>query len=199
VDGMIYRLYEWHLKRGLKSLPEHLCIMIDEQDMTESPGKLREVSSWCSEMGIPQVTFHISTRNPDRLAPYLDWIRSTAEVARLTLYTGDGVERTGTGIDVTVAIGMSGRQEIAECIRKMAKNGVDPESVNEETFTGYLTFKWEPDLMIKTGGSHLTDFFIWQSVYSEISFTDINWNLFRKTDFLRALRDFQLRKRRYGR
>lgn len=195
---MIYRLYECHLKRDLKTLPEHLCIMIDEKDMLENPGKLREVSSWCSEIGVLRVTFHISTPDPSRLEPYMDWIRSTAEVARLTLYTADGVESAGKGIDVTIAIGMSGRQEITECIRKMAKDGLDPESVNEETFPEYLTFKWEPDLMIKTGGSHLTDFFIWQSVYSEMSFTDINWSLFRKTDFLRALRDFQLRKRRYG-
>jgi undecaprenyl diphosphate synthase len=52
--------------------------------------------------------------------------------------------------------------------------------------------------VVKTGGSHLTDFLIWQSVYSELFFSDVNWRLFRKVDFLRALRDYQARKRRFG-
>ncbi|MFA7199277.1 MAG: undecaprenyl diphosphate synthase family protein, partial [Methanoculleus sp.] len=54
-------------------------------------------------------------------------------------------------------------------------------------------------LVIKTGGDHLTDFLIWQSVYSELFFLDVNWALLRKVDFLRALRDFQSRARRFGR
>jgi undecaprenyl diphosphate synthase len=52
--------------------------------------------------------------------------------------------------------------------------------------------------VIKTGGYHLTDFLIWQSVYSELFFSDVNWKLFRKIDFLRALRDYQARVRRFG-
>jgi undecaprenyl diphosphate synthase len=54
-------------------------------------------------------------------------------------------------------------------------------------------------MILKTGGYHLTDFLIWQSVYSELFFSDVNWKYFRKTDFLRALRDYQARKRRFGR
>ncbi|MGB4051813.1 MAG: undecaprenyl diphosphate synthase family protein, partial [Methanoculleus sp.] len=57
---------------------------------------------------------------------------------------------------------------------------------------------YEPDLVIKTGADHLTDFLIWQSVYSELFFLDVNWALLRKVDFLRALRDFQSRARRFG-
>jgi undecaprenyl diphosphate synthase len=102
-------------------------------------------------------------------------------------------------MDVTVAIGKSGREEIAACIRRMAEEGVEPDSVNEELLESYLTFRYEPDLVIKTGGDHLTDFLIWQSVYSELFFLDVNWALLRKVDFLRALRDFQSRVRRFGR
>jgi undecaprenyl diphosphate synthase len=53
--------------------------------------------------------------------------------------------------------------------------------------------------VIKTGGDHLTDFLIWQSVYSELFFSDVNWPLFRRLDLLRALRDYQSRARRFGR
>ena len=143
--------------------------------------------------------FHISTADPDGLAPYLPELRRIAEVAHLTLHCGTTTESAGTGMEVTVAIGKSGREEIAGCIRRMAEDGVDPATVDEHTFEDYLTFPYAPDLVIKTGGDHLTDFLIWQSVYSELFFSDVNWPLFRRLDLLRALRDYQSRARRFGR
>jgi undecaprenyl diphosphate synthase len=101
-------------------------------------------------------------------------------------------------MDVCVAVGNSGREEIVCCIRRMAEDGISPESICEQTFEEYLTFPYAPDLVVKTGGSHLTDFLIWQSVYSELFFSDVNWKWFRKVDFLRALRDYQARVRRFG-
>jgi undecaprenyl diphosphate synthase len=52
--------------------------------------------------------------------------------------------------------------------------------------------------VVKTGDDHLTDFLIWQSVYSELFFSDVNWKYFRRVDFLRVLRDYQSRIRRFG-
>jgi undecaprenyl diphosphate synthase len=60
-------------------------------------------------------------------------------------------------------------------------------------------FPDEPDLVIKTGAERLSDFAIWQSVYSELYFTDVNWRDFRRRDYLRAVLDFQNRQRRFGR
>ena len=100
---------------------------------------------------------------------------------------------------MTVAIGKSGREEIASCIREMARQGVTPEEVDEALIESHLTFKHTPDFVIKTGGDHLTDFLIWQSVYSELFFSDLNWSGMRRVDFLRALRDYQARVRRFGR
>ena len=80
----------------------------------------------------------------------------------------------------------------------LAKEGVSSDEVDEAAIERHLRFKVSPDFVIKTGGSHLTDFLIWQSVYSELFFTDVNWNRFRRVDFLRALRDFQSRERRFG-
>jgi len=105
---------------------------------------------------------------------------------------------TGTGMDVVVAIGKSGREEITECIRRMARDNVPPEKVNEQLLDSYLTFRYAPDIVIKSGGDHLTDFLIWQSVYSELFFSDVNWKYFRSVDFLRILRDYQARIRRFG-
>jgi len=57
----------------------------------------------------------------------------------------------------------------------------------------------KPDLVIRAGGKQLSDFMIWQAAYSELYFTDVNWLRLRKIDFLRAIRDYQGRERRFGR
>jgi undecaprenyl diphosphate synthase len=129
---------------------------------------------------------------------FLPEIRRIGTIARLILHMGDREEIIGTGMDVVVAVGKSGREEIAQCIRRMAEDHVSPQQVDEKTFESYLTFRYVPDVVIKSGGDHLTDFLIWQSVYSELFFSDVNWQFFRKVDFLRELRDYQSRVRRFG-
>jgi short-chain Z-isoprenyl diphosphate synthase len=57
----------------------------------------------------------------------------------------------------------------------------------------------DPDLIIRTSGeTRLSGFMLWQSVHSELHFCDVNWPAFRRIDYLRAIRSFQLRDRRYG-
>jgi undecaprenyl diphosphate synthase len=208
---MIYWFYEQLLKRGISELPGHICFMINAEDLADAPGNLYSVTAWCNEIsvyvsrhpsagsaGISGLVFHIATPEPDRLEQYLPEIRKISTIARLILHLGDHQEISGTGMDVVVAIGKSGREEITACIRKMAEDRVDPASVDEMLLESYLTFQYTPDVVIKTGGDHLTDFLIWQSVYSELFFSDVNWSLFRKVDFLRVLRDYQSRIRRFG-
>jgi undecaprenyl diphosphate synthase len=216
---MIYWLYEKMLLRQIHILPEHICFMLTGQDVADAPEKILEVTRWCRDLsergpdrgrkgsnvrdqdqgGIRGLTYHISTPDPDTLKEYLPHIRMIARIARLTLHCGPHEETTGEGMDVTVAIGKSGREEIASCIREMARQGVPPEEVDEALIESHLTFKHTPDFVIKTGGDHLTDFLIWQSVYSELFFSDLNWKWMRRVDFLRALRDYQARVRRFGR
>ena len=81
---------------------------------------------------------------------------------------------------------------------RLAENGVPPSEIDEKTLESCLTFRYDPDIVVKTGDDHLTDFLIWQSVYSELFFSDVNWKYFRRVDFLRVLRDYQSRIRRFG-
>lgn len=214
---VIYGLYEWILLRGITTLPGEICFMIPEEDLVSAPAKMSEVARWCTEINLynekripvadePEgnravsvLTFHISTADPGRVKPLLPGIREIGNFAKLELHVGSDVEVSGSGMKVVVVIGMSGRDEIVACIRRMAEDGLTPGTVNEQSFEKYLTFPYAPDVMIKTGGYHLTDFLIWQSVYSELYFSDVNWKGFRKTDFLRILRDYQSRRRRFGR
>ena len=74
---------------------------------------------------------------------------------------------------------------------------IDVEHIAEHLYTKGQP---DPDLVIRTSGEQrLGGFLLWQSAYSELYFTDINWPAFRKIDFLRAVRAFQQRKRRFGR
>jgi undecaprenyl diphosphate synthase len=208
---MIYRLYSHMLKRQLTDVPGHVCFMISAKDMADAPDNLFRITSWCNELsafiakhhsstpdGIRGLTFHISTPTPDDMDQFLPAIRKIGSISRLVLHKGDCEEITGNGMDVVVAIGKSGREEITACIRKMAGDGVQSRNVDEKLLESYLMFKYTPDVVIKSGGDHLTDFLIWQSVYSELFFSDVNWRYFRKVDFLRILRDYQSRVRRFG-
>jgi len=208
---MIYWLYEQMLKRQITVLPGHVCFMISGQDMADAPEKLFRATAWCTDIsayvskhnassqpGIHGLTFHIATPSPDDMKKCLAEIRKIGTIARLILHVGDKEEVIGEGMDVVVAIGKSGREEITACIRKMAEAHLPPEDVDEKLLESYLTFKYTPDVVIKSGGDHLTDFLIWQSVYSELFFSDVNWKYFRKVDFLRILRDYQSRIRRFG-
>jgi undecaprenyl diphosphate synthase len=208
---MIYWLYAQLLKRQITELPAHVCFMISGQDLADAPANLYTVTSWCNEIsaygsrhtslppaGICSLVFHIATPAPETMEQFLPEIRKISMIARLVLHFGDRQEISGTGMDVVVAIGKSGREEITACIRKMAKDHVLPASVDEKLLESYLTFHYTPDVVIKSGGDYLTDFLIWQSVYSELFFSDVNWKLFRKVDFLRVLRDYQSRVRRFG-
>ncbi len=77
---------------------------------------------------------------------YLPEIRKISTISRLILHIGDKEEIAGSGMDVVVAIGNSGKEEITACIRKMAEDHVRPADVDEKMLESYLTFKYTPDV-----------------------------------------------------
>jgi short-chain Z-isoprenyl diphosphate synthase len=110
---------------------------------------------------------------------------------------------------VNVAVGYGGRQEITDAVRallsKELANGATAEQLIEAvTIDGisenlYTSGQPDPDLVIRTSGEQrLSGFLLWQSAYSEMWFTEAHWPAFRRVDFLRALRDYTRRHRRYG-
>jgi len=111
---------------------------------------------------------------------------------------------------LTVAVAYGGREEIANAVRELlaeaGRDGVSAEaliaSVTPEAIGRhlYLADAPEPDLIIRTSGEvRMSGFLLWQSAYSEFYFTDVLWPSFRRIDFLRAVRAFQQRRRRFGR
>jgi len=196
---MIHRLYEYLLMREITTPPREICFMLTAFDLRAAPGRINDVVRWAEGVpGIRMLTFHIDTDDLSCVTPFIEDLKVVSGHARLELHLKDEVFLSGEGLPVLIVVGRSGREEITESIRKIAEEGVDPCDLSEETIEAHLTFRSAPDLIIKTGGSYLTDFLIWQSVYSELFFLDVNWEFFRKTDLLRAIRDFQSRARRFG-
>ena len=111
---------------------------------------------------------------------------------------------------LSIAVAYGGREEIADAVRDMLTQALNegvpfaeviehvcPERIGRHL---YLAETPEPDLIIRTSGElRLSGFMLWQSAYSEFYFSDVLWPAFRKIDFLRAVRAFQQRRRRYGR
>ncbi|MFV2015661.1 MAG: polyprenyl diphosphate synthase, partial [Candidatus Heimdallarchaeota archaeon] len=92
----------------------------------------------------------------------------------------------------------SAMRKIAHLVKngKLSTEQIDEELITEHLYTNGLP---DPDLIIRTSGSaRLSGFLMWQSTYSELYFTDVLWPHFRNIDLLRAIRDFQGRKRNYG-
>ncbi|MDD1728545.1 MAG: undecaprenyl diphosphate synthase family protein [Methanospirillum sp.] len=207
---MLYRFYEWWIARNLERIPRYLCFMISDEEMQSDPEKIHQVVDWSlaissevirrygNESGIISITIHISTKDTTSSLPYLETIRALANRAHLILHVGNTTEDLGTGIPIAVAVGKSGRAEIIDAIKQMANDSTNPDEVDEHKLERYLIFQHTPDFVIKTGGSHLVDFLIWQSVYSELFFLDLNWKELRKVDLIRAFRDYQSRVRRFG-
>jgi short-chain Z-isoprenyl diphosphate synthase len=111
---------------------------------------------------------------------------------------------------LNVAMGYGGRQEIVDAARdlvaRLVEEGVEPGAIplhiDADSLAGHLYSSDlpDPDLLIRTSGeSRLSGFLLWQSAYAEFVFVDVNWPAFRRVDFLRALRDFTSRDRRFGR
>jgi len=104
-----------------------------------------------------------------------------------------------------IAVAYGSRQEIVSAIKHLAsevKEGrLEVEDINEQVFSTYLyTADFpDPDLVLRTSGEErVSNFLLWQLAYSELYFTDVYWPGFRKIDFLRAIRSYQMRQRRFG-
>lgn len=199
---MLYPLYEYLIRRKLDAglFPEELCFMLSEADLLADPGRVETVVGWCMEFpAIKRIIFHIASKDPAALEGVVPSLESLDDAVSVHLSMPSGENTFGRGTpEILIVLGRSGREEITEAIAAIAREGVDPETITEETIESHLLYQVNPDFVIKTGGSHLTDFMIWQSVYSELFFTDVNWCRFRRLDLLRALRDYQSRVRRYG-
>lgn len=110
------------------------------------------------------------------------------------------VTRSNQKFIINFAMAYSGRVEIVDAVKRIVQTGIKEDQINEKSIMDNLYISDEPDLIIRTGGEkRLSNFLTYQSVYSELFFTNTLWPEFSKEEFLSILERFKKRNRRFGR
>ncbi|SIR46892.1 undecaprenyl diphosphate synthase [Haladaptatus litoreus] len=183
--------------------PSHIAVVITERDLLEQGAyeTLESFFDWAFDYGAERVTVYVSVLDSGAvptLQRELENVRAPRDIA-----VRGPDDLTPADAPIQVSIGLGGKSEFAEAVRAVAEDvqsgDVSADEVDESAIESRLVFPTDPDLVIKTGAERLSDFMIWQSVYSELYFTDVNWRDFRQRDYLRAMLDYKNRQRRFGR
>lgn len=110
-----------------------------------------------------------------------------------------------TGMILSVAVNYGGRQEIIRATQELARDAVAgrlaPDAIDEAAISSrlYTRAQPDPDFILRTSGEkRLSNFLLWQSAYSEMVYTDINWPDFTRADFDAAVGEYRRRSRRFG-
>lgn len=210
----------WAKEKGLTSLEGH----------RQGYKKVKEVIRWCKERGIKIITLYLfSTENWNRAPVEVNFLmkllnfglkkeikelnkegaklRVIGQKERLspglqkTIKKAEDITKNNKEMVVNLAISYGGRTEIVEAVRKIIKEGVSPEKVDESKIGDYLYTGGlpDPELIIRTSGEQrLSNFLIWQSAYAELYFTKKYWPDFTEKDLDQALKDYASRQRRFG-
>ncbi|MBB6646980.1 undecaprenyl diphosphate synthase family protein [Halobellus ruber] len=183
--------------------PEHVAVVITERDLLEQGAyaTLAEFLRWAFEYGAARVTVSVSVLDEAVVPTLARELRAIDAPRPVAVRVPEDTERADA--PVRINIGLGGKREFAAAVQSVAESvdagELDPDEVNADRIEEQLVFDDDPDLLIKTGAERLSDFMIWQSVYAELYFTDVNWRDFRRRDYLRAVLDYQNRQRRFGR
>ena len=195
---------------------------------------VREVSEGCAELGVEYLTLYaFSTENWNRPAAEVGGLMTLLaqtiknEISTLNKNSiklnaiGDlkslpetnykllmqAIDSTShnTRMTLTLALSYSGRWDLTQASRRMAKDAAEgklnPDEITENTISTYLSTAGMPDpeLMIRTSGEErISNFLLWEMAYSELYFTPKYWPDFRKDDLYEAILNYQHRERRFG-
>ncbi|MGB5873276.1 MAG: isoprenyl transferase [Bacteroidota bacterium] len=214
----------WAKQRGMPRIAGH----------AEGVESVRDIVEVCGQLGVQFLTLYaFSTENwkrpqeevsllmrlllkalrdeTDRLHTNNVRLKAIGELATLPKEVQnellDGIQRTAnnSGLTLTLALSYSGRWEITEAIKHIARDLVDgrfrEDEITEDLVGSYLATESipDPDLLVRTSGEfRVSNFLLWQLAYTEIFITPKYWPSFRRDELYTAIRDYQRRERRFG-
>ncbi len=195
-------MLNWGLEVGVKILTVYA---FSSENFTRDDDELEELMSLFEE------NFY-KVGDDERVHKYKIRIRALGmlkmlpeEVQKAIAYAEDKT-KDYDNYQLNLAVAYSGREEIIQAIKEISsqvKSGqMEVDDINQKTFSQFLYTADlpDPDLILRTSGEvRVSNFLLWQLAYSELYFVDVYWPGFRKIDFLRAIRSYQQRVRRYGR
>jgi undecaprenyl diphosphate synthase len=210
----------WAQQRGLPRLAGHRA-------GTEN---IRRIVETCVDLGVRYLTLYaFSTENWSRpsdevsglmglLVEYVDRevdalhaqgvrLRHLGRLDELephlqrTVWRAVEITKDNTRFNLSVALNYGGRAEIVDAVRRMLADELDPEEVDEDVLSSYLTTSDlpDPDLVVRTAGEmRLSNFLLWQAAYSEYYATPVYWPDFGSRELEEAVHSYGLRQRRFG-
>ena len=214
----------WAKQRGMPRIAGH----------AEGVESVRDIVEVCGQLGVQFLTLYaFSTENwkrpqeevsllmrlllkalrdeTDRLHTNNVRLKAVGQLATLPKEVQnellDGIQRTAnnTGLTLTLALSYSGRWEITEAIKHIARDVVAgrfrEDEITEDLVGSYLATESipDPDLLVRTSGEfRVSNFLLWQLAYTEIFITPKYWPSFRRDELYAAIRDYQRRERRFG-
>ena len=195
---------------------------------------VRDIVEGCAELGIEYLTLYaFSTENWDRPAEEVSGLMQLLvttirkevptlnknnirlrvigdlsmlpEFARIELQEALEMTASNTGLNLVMALSYSGRWELVEAVRRIARSveegDLSSSQISEQTLEEHLSTHSfpDPELMIRTSGEYrISNFLLYQLAYAELYFTEVCWPDFRKQNLYDALLDYQQRERRFG-
>jgi undecaprenyl diphosphate synthase len=117
------------------------------------------------------------------------------------IHDAEKMTEHNTAGTILLCLDYGGQQEIVDAVKRIAASGVDPAIISAELIAEHLYAPDVPplDLIIRTSGEQrLSNFMTWEAAYSELAFTEKNWPDFSEVDLLRAINNYRLRNRRFG-
>jgi len=194
-------LLNWCLEIGLRILTVYA---LSTENFSRSPEELQQL------MDLFQESFHKIAEDP-RVHKHHIRVRALGNLSRLrpdvqeAIAVAEARTRDYADYQYNIAIAYGGREEILQAIRAIAHDvqagKIRPEDIDESMVANrlYTHDLPDPDLVFRTSGEErISNFLLWQAAYSELYFADVLWPGLRKLDFLRAIRVYQQRQRRFG-
>ncbi len=127
------------------------------------------------------------------------------EICKVEMQEGIDLTADCTGLTLILALSYSSKWEILEAVKNIAAEvkagSLDISNIDEALFARHLTTANYPDpeLLIRTSGEcRISNFLLYQIAYAELYFTEVHWPDFRKVHLYEAIKDYQLRERRFG-
>ncbi len=195
---------------------------------------VRDIVEGCAELGIEYLTLYaFSTENWDRPAEEVSGLMQLLvttirkevptlnknnirlhvigdlnmlpDFARTELQEALEMTASNTGLNLVMALSYSGRWELVEAVRRIARSveqgDLNWSKITEQTLQEHLSTHAfpDPELMIRTSGEYrISNFLLYQLAYAELYFTEVCWPDFRKQNLYDALLNYQQRERRFG-
>lgn len=191
---------------------------------------LLDFSEWCKNRGVKTLTaFGFSTENWNRSKEEVNYLMKLLEsclLDNMEKYNKDGVRvrvigqrdrlpkslqeaakkveeetKDNSKLFLNLAISYGGKWDILNAVKKIIKEGIDPDKIDEKIFDDHLSTAGlpAPDFVIRAGGEmRMSNFVLWQAAYSELYFSKKLWPDFSEQDLDAALEEFDRRARRFG-